>query len=88
LVGVSPNPACSGHGFAVRQPRRFQAEKLSPAKLSDKHAVPLTQSLGKGWRKQRRVESQGAGRSGKVKLVLGSGGAGETIASELSRVVV
>ena len=41
-----PNPACSGHGYAVRQPRRFQAKKLSPAKLLDKYAVPLTPSLG------------------------------------------
>jgi len=41
-----PNPACSGHGFAVRQSRRFPAKKLSPAKLLAKHAVPLTQSLG------------------------------------------
>jgi len=50
---VWPNPACSGHGFAVRQSRRFPAKKLSPAKLLDKHAVPLTPSLGKGLRRKR-----------------------------------
>ena len=63
---------------------RFQAKKLSPAKLLDKHAVPLTPSLGKGWQKQRRVEGRGEERSGKFKLALGGGVAGKTIAGELS----
>jgi len=43
---ILPNPAFSGHGYAVRQPWRFQAKKLSPAVSLDKHAVPLTLSLG------------------------------------------
>jgi len=58
-----PNPACSGHGFAVRQPRRFQAKKLSPAKSLDKHAVPLTPTLGR-WRWKRKSWWVKAGRGG------------------------
>ncbi len=36
----------------------------------DGTAVPLTPSLGKGWREQRRVGGRGEGGSGKVRLVL------------------
>ena len=41
-----PNPACSGHGYAVRQRRRFEGEVASLTVLLDKHAVPLTPTLG------------------------------------------
>ena len=43
-----PNPACSGHGCAVGQRRRFEGKVASPTMLLGKHAVPLTLSLGKG----------------------------------------
>ncbi len=41
-----PNSAFSGHGFAVGQRRWFEGRVASPAVLLDKHAVPLTLSLG------------------------------------------
>jgi len=43
---VWPNPACSGHGYAVGQRWRFEGGVASPTMLLGKHAVPLTQSLG------------------------------------------
>ncbi len=43
---VWPNPACSGHGFAVRDRWRFLGEGASPTMLLDSAAVPLTPSLG------------------------------------------
>ena len=43
---VWPNPAFSGHGFAVGQRWRFEGGVASSTMLLDKHAVPLTQSLG------------------------------------------
>ena len=85
---VLPNPACSGHGYAVGEPWGWLGKVNLPAKLKDGTAVPLTPSLGKGWQKQRRVEGRGESGSGKVKLVLGGGVAGKTISGELSRVVV
>ena len=48
MVGASPNPACSGHGFAVRDRWRFLGEGASPTMLLDSAAVPLTPSLGGG----------------------------------------
>ena len=43
---VWPNPAFSGHGYAVGQRRRFEGGVAPPTVLLGKHAVPLTQSLG------------------------------------------
>ena len=45
---VVPNPACSGHGYAVGQRWRFVSKETSLTMLLGKHAVPLTLSLGLG----------------------------------------
>jgi len=47
-AAVRPNPACSGHGFAVGCRWRFCGKVALLAILLDKHAVPLTPTLGGG----------------------------------------
>jgi len=58
---VWPNPACSGHGYAVGQRRRFVSKETSLTMLLGKHAVPLTPSLGTAGK-----EAQAAARQGRV----------------------
>ena len=43
---VLPNPAFSGHGYAVGQRWRFEGGVTPPTMLLGKHAAPLTRSLG------------------------------------------
>ena len=69
-AAVRPNPACSGHGFAVGCRWRLQGKVASPAIVLDSHAVPLTPSLGR-WRWKRKSWWAKAGR------VLGTGGGEE-----------
>ena len=71
-----PNRACSGHGYAVGQRWRFEGKAASPTVVPDKHAGPLTPSLGrrsarkgkKGAKPPPRAEIlTRAGRQSKVK---------------------
>jgi len=48
VVLFVPNRACSGHGYAVGQRWGVEGGVALPAMSLDKHAVPLTLSLGRG----------------------------------------
>ena len=69
---VWPNPACSGHGYAVGQRWRFVSKETSLTMLLGKHAVPLTQSLGKGqgWGR-KRAEGEKRKRKRRGQVILG-----------------
>ena len=65
-----PNRAFSGHGFAVGQRRRFVSKAASLTMVLDKHAVPLTLSLGKGVRR-KRTEGEKRKQKWRGRMLLG-----------------
>ena len=57
MIRRKPNPAFSGRGFAARQPEPQKSGQSSPAEVLDKHAAPLTPSLG-GQLKGKQIDPQ------------------------------
>ena len=64
---VWPNPAFSGHGFAVGQRWRFEGEVASPTMLL---GVPLTPSLGEG-QGRKRAEGEKKKQKWRGRMLLG-----------------